>query len=201
MPLLRGLSILERLAWIFEISAGILTVGIEEEAVEAFIQVVVLGDVASGAPPVIALVQVAKRHARLIQGLTPESSLQFGEIAGAKLQQAVKIALGDDDPSVHVKFAEAQRGIEHQLPLGRPIKNFDPKDWTRPVAEDFNSSVGGFDFEPTFANQSMQIGLENRVHHSHSPFRLYGRGSPKPDPSVHYVNVSTYGKFQGLFKC
>ena len=106
MPLLCGLRVLERLARIFEIGAGILAVGIEEEAVEALIQIVMAGDVASGVPPVVALVQVAKRHARLVQRLDPGLPLELGEIARAQLQEAVKIALGDDDASVHVEFAE-----------------------------------------------------------------------------------------------
>ena len=105
MTLLCGLGVLERLARIFEISARILAVGIEEEAIETFIQVVMLGDVASGAPPVVALVQVAKRHTHLIQRLTPEHPLQLGEIARTQLQEPVKIALGDDDASIHVEFA------------------------------------------------------------------------------------------------
>ena len=180
MTLLCGLGVLERLARIFEISAGILAIGIEEEAIEALIQVVVYGDVASGVPPVVPLVQVAKRHPRLVQRLDPELPLELGEIAGAQLQEAVKIALGDDDASVHVKFAQAQRGIEHQLPFGRTIKKLDAKERACAVAEGLNGSVGGFDFEPTFSNQSPQIGFENRVHHSHSPSWLCRRGSPKP---------------------
>ena len=178
MALLCGLRIFERLAGIFEISARILAVGIEEQAVEALIQVVMEGDVASGAPPVVALVQVAQRHARLIQRLAPEPPLQFGEVARTQLQQAVKIALGDGDASIHVEFAERQRGIEHQLPFGRMIEKLHAKDRACAVAEGLNSSVGGFYFEPTFSNQSPQICLENRVHNSHPPSLSAGAARP-----------------------
>src|ERR1700730_5320517 len=178
MPLLCGLSILERLARIFEIRAGILAIGIEKEAVEALIQIVMYGDVASGVPPVVPLVQVAKRHPRLVQRLDPELPLELGEIAGAQFQEAVKITLGEDDASVHVKFAQAQRGIEHQLPFGRTIKKLDAKERACPVAEGLNGSVGGFDFEPTFSNQSPQINVENRVNHSESPSWLCRQALP-----------------------
>ena len=164
MPLLCGLRILKRLAGIFEISAGILAVGIEEQAIEALIQIVMDGDVALGASPVVALVKTAKRHARHIERLDPQLTFLFGEIARPKLQQAVKVAFGDDNPSVHVKFAQAQRRIEHQLPFGRTIKKLDAKKRTRAVAEGLNSAVGGFDLKPTFANQPSQICFENRVH-------------------------------------
>ncbi len=106
MALLCGLSVFERLAGIFEISTRILPVGIEEEAVEALIKVVMARDIAFGAPPVVALVQAAKRDARFVQRLDPGLAFEFGEITCAQLQQVVKIALGYDQPSVHVEFAK-----------------------------------------------------------------------------------------------
>ena len=90
MPLLRRLRVVERLAGVFEIGAGILPVGIEEEIVEARVKVVVTGDVAPRVPAVVALVQAAKRHARLIQRLDPWQALQFGEVARAEFQQSRK---------------------------------------------------------------------------------------------------------------
>ena len=67
MPLLCGLRVLERLAGIFEIGAGILAVGVEEEIVKPLVEVVMAGDVALGAQPIVSLVQAAKRDARLGQ--------------------------------------------------------------------------------------------------------------------------------------
>ncbi len=56
----------------------------------------------------VALVQAAKRQARLVQRLGPGLTLEFGEVARAKLQEVVEVAFGYDQPSVHVEFAERQ---------------------------------------------------------------------------------------------
>jgi hypothetical protein len=56
VALLRRLRVVERLAGILEIGAAVLAVRIEEEIVEAFVEVIVAGDVAPCAPPVVALV-------------------------------------------------------------------------------------------------------------------------------------------------
>ena len=124
VTLLCGLGVIERLAGIFEIGAGILAVGIEEEIVKPLVEVVMAGDIALGAQPIVALVQATKRDARLGQGLRPGLAFQFGEVTGAELQKVVKAAFGYDQPSVHVEFAERQRRIEHQvaaLPLHREV--------------------------------------------------------------------------------
>ncbi len=86
MTLLRRLGVVERLAGVFEIGAAVLAVRIEEEIVEAGVEVIVAGDVAPRAPPVIALVEAAKGDASLMQRLHPRQSPQFGEIPRAEIQ-------------------------------------------------------------------------------------------------------------------
>ena len=76
VALLRRLRVVERLAGIFEIGAAVLAVRIEEEIVEARVEVVVAGDVAPRAPPVVALVQAAKGDASLMQRLNPGQASQ-----------------------------------------------------------------------------------------------------------------------------
>ena len=56
VALLRHLRVVERLAGIFEIGAAVLAVRIEEEIVETRVEVIVAGDVAPGAPSIVALV-------------------------------------------------------------------------------------------------------------------------------------------------
>ena len=154
VALLCGLRVVERLAGIFEIGAGILAVRIEEEVIEARIEVVVLRDIAPGAPPVVALVQAAKRQARLIQRLDPGQALQFGEVARAQLQDVVKAALGDDEAPVRVKFAEGQRRIENQPPFGRAIQKLHAEERPLSVAEGLDDAIGGLHFQAPLANQS-----------------------------------------------
>ena len=96
MALLRRLRVVERLAGIFEIGAAVLAVRIEEEIVEARVEVVVTGDIAPRAPPVVALVQAAKGDASLVQRLHPRQAPHFGEVPRAEIQQAVKVAARDE---------------------------------------------------------------------------------------------------------
>ena len=71
-----------RLARALEIGAGILPVGVQEQVVEPVIEIVVAGDVAPGATPVVALVVVAQRDrgfsraSRPIAGAWPAARLR-----------------------------------------------------------------------------------------------------------------------------
>ena len=171
VALLRGLGLVERLAGVFEIGAGILAVGIEEQIVKALIEVIVRGDVAPGAAPVVALVQAAKCQARLGQRLRPGLTLEFREVARAKLQEVVKAAFGYDQPSVHVEFAKRQRGIEHEPPFRRCVQKFHAKRRPRAVAEGLGHSVCGHHFQATPTNQFPQKSPKRRAHPSR-PNRL-----------------------------
>ena len=74
MALLGELRLFERLALVLEIGAGILPVGVEEEAVEPLVVIVVPGDVAARARAVVALMKTAQRDARLVQRRDPARS-------------------------------------------------------------------------------------------------------------------------------
>ena len=156
-----------------------------------------LRDVAPGAPPVVALVQAAKREARLVQRLDPGQTLQFGEVARAQLQQVVKAALGDDEPAVHIEFAERQRRIEHQLPFRRAIGELDAERRPRAVAERLDDAVGGLDFQTTLANQSPQKSPERRAHPLAIPIDWPAVPTAPPSLSL----CQRYGKLRGFFKC
>ena len=125
-------------------------------------------DVAPGAPPVVALVQAAKHHARLVQRLDPRRALQFSDAARAQVQQVVKAAFGDDQPSVDVEFAERQRRIDHQPPFGGAIDELHSKQRPLAIAECLDNAVSGLNFQATLANQSPQISPERRAHHPRS---------------------------------
>ena len=103
---LASLGLLERLPGMLEIGAGILPVGVEEEIVEPLVVIVVAGDVRLRPLAVVALMQAAERDAGLLERLDPGQALDLGEVARAQLEKVVEVALGDDEPAVHVEFAE-----------------------------------------------------------------------------------------------
>ena len=78
MALLGELRIGQALAWPLEIGAGVLPVGIEEEIIEAAVEIVVVRDVALGAPRIVALLERAERRAKSGAGFgDPMRLLQF----------------------------------------------------------------------------------------------------------------------------
>ena len=115
-------------------------------------------DIALGALPIVALVQAAKRDARLVQRLHPGLALKSGEIARAEIQQAVKIALRDDHASVHVELAKRQRRVEHQPLLRGAIEKFYADQRARAIAENLYrprppSAPPNDPYEPVSANR------------------------------------------------
>ena len=168
VALLGGLRVIERLAGILKIGAGILPVGVEEEIVKPLIEIVVAGDVALGVAPMVALMEAAKRQARPVQRLGPGLILEVGEVARAELQEVVELAFGYDHPSVHIEFAERKRRIEHEAPFRRKIENFGAEQRPRAVPVQLNDSVRSLHLQATLTNQSPQKSLKRRAHPSRS---------------------------------
>ena len=194
MALLGGLRVIERLAGIFKIGAGILPVGIEEEIVKPLVEIVVAGDVAFGVAPMVALVEAAKRQARPVQRLGPGLILEVGEVARAEFQEVVELAFGYDQPPVHVEFAERKRRIEHETPFRRDIEKFGPKQRPGAIPVHLDDSVRSLHFQATPTNQSPQKSLKRRAHPSRSQF---DRRGPRPRLCCHCVTLrKVVGRFQ-----
>ena len=75
MPLLGELRVVEALALVFEIGAGILPVRIEKQRVEPAVEIVMVGDVAACPAGFVALLPAADRHAA--PGTKASSSRRF----------------------------------------------------------------------------------------------------------------------------
>src|SRR5208282_1288766 len=112
------------------------------------------GDVASGAPPVVALVQAAKGDASPMQRFHPGQASQVVEVARADLEQAVKVASSDDQSPVCIELAERQCRIDHQPPFCPAIDELHPERRALAVAERLSDAVGGLHFDATLANQT-----------------------------------------------
>jgi len=112
VPLLCELRVVERLVRRFEIGAAVLPVGVEEERVEACVEVVMMGCVAPRAGARIELAHAASEvaHQRLRAG--PAGRPQGAGLGHHHREHVRDRALFDDQRAVHIGFAEAQFGID-----------------------------------------------------------------------------------------
>jgi hypothetical protein len=115
MPLLGLLCRLQRCPTVRKIGARVLSVGIEEQVVDRAVDVVVMGDVTTGAPRRIELRQSACQKARDVQGLCPAGRGMCHRILEHQRQQVVDPALLHNEPAIHIGFADMEMGIEREL--------------------------------------------------------------------------------------
>ena len=168
MALFRPLSVVERLAGVLKICAGILPVGIEEEIIQAPVEVVMAGNVRLCMPAIVPLVQDPERHSGLIERFDPWQRLKLGEVAGSHFQNVVKGAPADNQTTVRVEFAERKRRIHQQLELRRAVDKPNAKPGARPVPESMCLSVGRLHFEIACAYELPQPRRE-RYRHTQTP--------------------------------
>ena len=174
MALLGELRLLERLPLVLEIGAGILPVGIEEQLIEAMVEIVMMGDVAPRPPALVALMHPAKDKARRRErARQSEVRAVADRIARRERHKVVKIAARHLQAAVHVEFAKRQLGIDHQRPLGGRVGEANGDRRPRPVAECALVPVAGLDFQRAAANEFVEKNRQNPVH-----FTLLGDARP-----------------------
>ena len=76
-----------------------------------------------------------------------------GEVAGAQFQEVIKAALGYDQPSIHVEFAERERRIEHQPAFRCAIEKLHSQQGPLAIAERLDGAVGRLDFQAPLADK------------------------------------------------
>ena len=104
-----------------EVGAGVLAVGIEEQPVEAAVEVVVVGDVLARAAEGVVLAQAAREVADAVDRLHPPGRAGGAEILEQDGEEIVDRALLDDEAAVHERLAELEVGVQDHAPLGRQI--------------------------------------------------------------------------------
>ena len=164
VALFRQLRLFEALARMLEIGAGILPVGVQKEFVEPMVQIVMARDIAPRPGSIVALVEVTQRYPKLVQVDQPPRAAAQQQVAFAQLDHIVEIAVSDLEPSVHVEFAERQGRIEHELPLGCPIREANAEPGACAIAKGSDGSVGALDFEPAHADQLREEIRKQRTH-------------------------------------
>jgi len=149
VPLLGLLRLFQREAWVGEIGAGILQVGVEKPPVVLMGEVIVVCHMAPGRAPRSALTHPTQkclkrpndriaRHAPLVQLVAPQELEQIPERPALNGQRAV-----------HIKFAEIQVRMQRELQRGeRALEAYGhirPRLCGRQFAELFRDAVGSND--------------------------------------------------------
>ena len=164
MSLLGELRLVERLPAVLEIGAGILQVGVEEEAVQAPVEIVVVGDVSPRPPLAVALMQPAEPHPRALERLQPAHACETHDVVRAERQEVVEVALQDLQPPVDEQFAKRQLGIEHHPPFCGAVGEAHGDRRPRAVAESSGRAVDGLDRQMAATNKLAEKQRKNRVH-------------------------------------
>ena len=113
-----GLSFLEGFAAGGEVGAGVGAVLVEEEGVEAAVEVVMVGDVAAGAAGEVELLELAGGVAEGAHERVGWGAAAVVEVAHEEFEEVVKAAVGDFELAVHVEFAEIGAGVGDHAALG-----------------------------------------------------------------------------------
>ena len=164
VALLGELGLLERLALVLEIGAGILLVGVEEEAVEPAVVIVVPLDVGLGALAVVAPLESAQRDARLLEQLDPPRSAERHRVLGGERDEIVEVAFDELEAAVHVELAERQLGVQQELALRGAIGDADGDLRPGAVAKSTLRAVAGFDLQMAVTDQFVEKKREKTVH-------------------------------------
>src|ERR1700730_13421239 len=120
VPLLGELRIVERSVAAFEISARILQVGIQKQAIDAIIDIVMMGRIAMRPPEGIALKDSARKRPQCPERATPRARLNPVEVFDSDVEKIRDRALLDDYAAIHIGFAESEFGIDKNAPFGCP---------------------------------------------------------------------------------
>ena len=119
VALLGELGVVERLTLVLKIGAAVLAIGVKKKRVKLLVEIVMVRDVTPGARAQIQLHQAPVEKAR-----EPWNARQAGRAALLALSEQDGKDIGnraalDDDPAVHIGFAEAELGMRENAKLGR----------------------------------------------------------------------------------
>ena len=161
---LASLRFLERVVGLLEVGAAVLLVGVEEQLVEPVIQIVVVSDVAAGAPRIVAADDAAREEAIATEEARRERALLILGVAQHKLEELVDGAALDDEATVHEQLADAQLGVENGGALGAGVHEADADFFAATVAEGVHAAAGSHDRQRSALHQPRQDCCQNTFH-------------------------------------
>src|SRR6266852_2135719 len=114
------LCVIERLSAVFEIRAAILPVGVQEECIKLLVEIVMVRDVTPRARAQIQLRQAAVEKSRKPWNACPAGGAAVGALTEQDGKDIRDRAPLDDDPAIHVGFAESKLRMSENGALSRP---------------------------------------------------------------------------------
>ncbi|HEX9753630.1 MAG TPA: hypothetical protein VGA46_09335 [Methyloceanibacter sp.] len=119
-----------------EVGAGVLHVGVKEEAVQAAIEIVVVRSIAPRAPYCVALMLRAQCNTKPVVRPRDPRRRSATEIAAEEHEQIADRPLRNDDPAIHVKLAKRKLWSEDELPRRSRVRQAHGDALSRAIADD-----------------------------------------------------------------
>ena len=118
MALLGDLGVVERYGRAIEIGAAVLPVGVEEQRIDARVDVIVVRDVGARAAARIVLLETARNVAQSLEPSGPARRAGVHFLVKGEGEEIGDVAFLNDKVAIHVGFAELQLGVEQHSQLG-----------------------------------------------------------------------------------
>ena len=166
VALLRPLRFLQARPRPLEIGAGILHVGIEEEAVDPPVEIVVVLDVAARPHGGIVLRHPPRGEAKARQSPVERPLVEKAPALVQEHQEIEQRIVREDEAAIHVGFADRELRIDEDRPFGLAVAELDASRASAAVAVGGDAPVGPGYLEPAQPNDPGHQAIEPTVHSS-----------------------------------
>ena len=151
-----------------EISAGVLPIPIEEQAVKPPIQVIVVRDVPPSTRSRVELIDRARNPRSCLPKPSDQGLVGIGpEIGEEHGEHVVDRAAEWDKATIHISLPDRQLGVQYQPPDCTPVAQHDAGLWPWSPRIDLRSTVRPAHRQPANSDEPPQEHIERRLHHSH----------------------------------
>src|SRR5690349_731001 len=168
VPFLGALGVLESLGGLLEISAGVLTVAVEEERVEPIIQIVMSLDILLCAGQAIRGRKATRELAQVQGEREGHASAIAARVPHQKCNQVVDRALLDDEPPVNEQLAQLHVRVPEEGQFGGAVRKPDHHLGLLAIAEREPLSLSRNHLEGAGFHIGRENCFEETMHHSRS---------------------------------
>ena len=165
MALLGELRLVEALIGRLEIGAGILPVGVEEQRIEAAVEVVVVSDVALRTRARIVLGDASNEQAPEANDVSrPRHDDAVGRVLQEKREHGCDVAPLHAQPAVHVELAEGEVGVGNEAQRSAAVGEDQPQWRTAAVANRERRAIPGNHLEAAMTDQPAKHRTQQPAH-------------------------------------
>src|SRR5437870_4070539 len=131
-----------------EIGAAVLAVLVEKQVIEGAREIVVMGDIATGAMDGVVAVYHPGKAAELLAPDLAWMAFQMAEVAPDQVENVIDRAVLAGKPLVHPGFPEGELGIEEEAPMERAVVQAYGSGWSGSTLEDMRLPGGVDQLQP-----------------------------------------------------